>query len=183
MPAALGEGLLRLRRTRVRFPPPPRVVTRQCEDCWRWTITLVAFDDLVSPGEGVADANTGWLGGSPTARGSRDDCRLERRSDDEPFRQPVGTFQADPPPRECARKHKDHSWHEDGQERGPSCIPLCASCDHPSSGRSTQRQRSDSRYTSPISAALDVRRRKHFSIDTKGCGGPGVTSPKSRPSG
>ena len=43
----------------------PRVVTRQCEHCWRWTITLAAFDDLVSPGEGVADANTGWLGGRP----------------------------------------------------------------------------------------------------------------------
>ena len=38
MPAALGEGLLKLRRTRVRFPPPPRAVrlrTGSSERCWR----------------------------------------------------------------------------------------------------------------------------------------------------
>ncbi len=38
MSAALGEGLLRLRRTRVRFPPPPRAVrlhTCRSERTWR----------------------------------------------------------------------------------------------------------------------------------------------------
>ena len=43
MSAALGEGLLRLRRTRVRIPPPPRAVrlhfTCRSERCWRCTHT------------------------------------------------------------------------------------------------------------------------------------------------
>ena len=40
LPAALGEGLLRLRRTRVRIPPPPRAVrlhSCRSERCWRCT--------------------------------------------------------------------------------------------------------------------------------------------------
>src|SRR5580658_10313767 len=37
LPAALGEGLLRLRRTRVRPPPPPRALTRVREGRWRCT--------------------------------------------------------------------------------------------------------------------------------------------------
>ncbi len=42
LPAALGEGLLRLRRTRVRIPPPPGVPRlRMCRSgrCWRCTDT------------------------------------------------------------------------------------------------------------------------------------------------
>ena len=49
----------------VRPPPPPRVLTRQCEDCWRCTNTRVTFNDFASPGEGVADPNPRWLGGRP----------------------------------------------------------------------------------------------------------------------
>ena len=37
LPAALGEGLLRLRRTRVRIPPPPRALTRERQGRWRCT--------------------------------------------------------------------------------------------------------------------------------------------------
>ncbi len=67
-------------------------------------------------------------GGSSTARDSQDDCRPELRSDDEPFHRGTSTFQADPPPRECARTHTEPLCrHEDGQERGPSRIPPCAS--------------------------------------------------------
>ena len=40
----------------VRPPPPPRVPTRQCEDCWRCTTALVTTDDLVSPSDRVAAA-------------------------------------------------------------------------------------------------------------------------------
>ena len=64
------------------------------------------------------------------------------------------------------RRHKDRSWPEDAQDRGPSCIPPCASYDHPSNCRSPRRQRSDSRSTSPISAAENVRRRGHFLMNS-----------------
>ena len=65
MPAALGEGLLRSRRTRVRIPPPPRVLTQVREDCWRCADALVTLEDGVRPCNGIADSDTRWLGGSP----------------------------------------------------------------------------------------------------------------------
>jgi hypothetical protein len=49
----------------VRIPPPPRVLTRVREDCWRCADPLVAPEDCVRPFDGIADSDTRWLGGSP----------------------------------------------------------------------------------------------------------------------
>jgi hypothetical protein len=65
MPAALGEGLLRLRRTRVRFPPPPRVLRRKREHRWRCADAVVAVEDLPGPANGIAHTNARRLRPGP----------------------------------------------------------------------------------------------------------------------
>ena len=73
MPAALGEGLLRLRRTRVRIPPPPRVLTRDREGRWRCTLPLIpalrisAGSDRVRRPPGIGEGSPGlWC--EPTSQ-------------------------------------------------------------------------------------------------------------------
>ena len=65
MPAALGEGLLKLRRTRVRVPPPPRVLRGNREGCWRCANTLITGQNGVRPRDCIADPDPRGLRRGP----------------------------------------------------------------------------------------------------------------------
>jgi hypothetical protein len=56
-PAALGEGPMRHRRTRVRFPPPPRVLRGSREHRWRCPASHVEVVYVARPLDGVAHTN------------------------------------------------------------------------------------------------------------------------------
>jgi len=49
----------------VRIPPPPRALTRDRERRWRCADAFVTIQDVVGPGDGIADSDAGWLRSGP----------------------------------------------------------------------------------------------------------------------